>query len=309
VRATQNAISHPSSAAGVVEVRKEEEAQAALPSPIERVYYLNEYQQEIEPAANPQLLRSLSEAEIVVYAIGSLYTRYCHPALLLPSRRPPRWALLLLLLTCSCSIAAQLMARGVGETVAGLKCAKVLLLNSEPDRESGDLQADGFVLALTDALNRRGSATPLQHPPAAYFTHVVAVEGSRVLAREEALARLGVRLLHCPSAGDPSRPAALGAAAFSAPHLLRVLLALTWPHLSPADLSRVPCHPDAFSASCLPSPSPSPHLVHLPLRSPSSSSSSSSSVPPTAHAVATPSSEYHAPSVEIFCSPSPSTSL
>lgn len=47
-----------------------------LPSPIDKVWYINPYGQEMRPPANPKVITTLEEhAEAVIYSIGSLYTR------------------------------------------------------------------------------------------------------------------------------------------------------------------------------------------------------------------------------------------
>ncbi|KAF9318178.1 hypothetical protein BG006_003238, partial [Podila minutissima] len=47
---------------------------SSLQSRIDRLYYINEYGQEIFPPPNPKLLCALAEMETLVYSIGSLYT-------------------------------------------------------------------------------------------------------------------------------------------------------------------------------------------------------------------------------------------
>jgi|SRR5579859_2234879 len=48
-----------------------------LPGKIERVYYINPYGNEVHPVANPRVLSALKSAEVLIYSIGSLFTRYC----------------------------------------------------------------------------------------------------------------------------------------------------------------------------------------------------------------------------------------
>lgn len=66
--------SHPSLRAQNIVFEKENEPE--LESRIERVWYINPYGQEIRPPANPKVLQALSKAGVVVFSIGSLYTRY-----------------------------------------------------------------------------------------------------------------------------------------------------------------------------------------------------------------------------------------
>ena len=47
-----------------------------LPAKIERVYYVNPYGNEVHPSANPKVTSALRSADVVIYSIGSLFTRY-----------------------------------------------------------------------------------------------------------------------------------------------------------------------------------------------------------------------------------------
>ena len=47
-----------------------------LPGKIERVFYVNSYGNQVHPSANPKVLAALREADVLIYSIGSLFTRY-----------------------------------------------------------------------------------------------------------------------------------------------------------------------------------------------------------------------------------------
>jgi 2-phospho-L-lactate transferase/gluconeogenesis factor (CofD/UPF0052 family) len=48
-----------------------------LPHKIKRLFYLNEYYQEIDPAVNPEVIAALKDPQsVVIYGMGSLYTRH-----------------------------------------------------------------------------------------------------------------------------------------------------------------------------------------------------------------------------------------
>lgn len=98
-----------------------------LTSPIDRIYYINEYGQEIYPVPNPKVVSQLSAKKTLVYSIGSLYTS---------------------LIPC-------LVLRGVGNAVAQSQSLrhKILLLNGTNDRETSDYTALDFINAITSALN------------------------------------------------------------------------------------------------------------------------------------------------------------
>ncbi|KAI9473508.1 MAG: hypothetical protein EXX96DRAFT_508148 [Benjaminiella poitrasii] len=99
-----------------------------LHSPIERVFYINQYGQEIYPMPNTKVISRLSTKQTLVYSIGSLYTS------LIPS----------------------LILRGVGNAIAHSESLKhkVLLLNGTNDRETTDFTAFDFIQAIVSALNQ-----------------------------------------------------------------------------------------------------------------------------------------------------------
>ncbi|KAI8339944.1 hypothetical protein BC941DRAFT_418983 [Chlamydoabsidia padenii] len=98
-----------------------------LSSPIQRLYYINEYGQEIYPVPNPKVITQLSTKNTLVYSIGSLYT----------------------------SIVPSLILRNVGNAIAQSQSLayKILLLNGSNDRESHGYSALDFILTITAALN------------------------------------------------------------------------------------------------------------------------------------------------------------
>jgi hypothetical protein len=49
--------------------------ESKLETPIERVFYINAYGQEIYPSPNPEFLQSLGRRKALVYSCGSLWTR------------------------------------------------------------------------------------------------------------------------------------------------------------------------------------------------------------------------------------------
>jgi len=95
-----------------------------LPSPIERIWYINPYGQEILPSPNPKVLEAIKESSCVVFSIGSLYT----------------------------SIIPCLILKGVGSALRdrGIK-VKVLILNGSNDRETKEYTAKDFVRAIVEA--------------------------------------------------------------------------------------------------------------------------------------------------------------
>ncbi|KAF2138812.1 uncharacterized protein K452DRAFT_300878 [Aplosporella prunicola CBS 121167] len=181
--------SHPSLRRPNIHFSKSDDE--ALPSPITRIWYINPYGQEIRPPANPKLLHALASARAVVYSIGSLYT----------------------------SIVPSLVLRGVGAAIARspAKC-RILLLNAARDRETGGLDALGFVGAVARAAHQSLSPPPVIASPTSptaaddafgagfngasilppeqyrtYVTHVLHLDGPGAPAVDRAaLARLGI---------------------------------------------------------------------------------------------------------------------
>ncbi|KAI8082096.1 hypothetical protein BDF21DRAFT_337942 [Thamnidium elegans] len=167
-----------------------------LTSPIDRIYYINEYGQEIYPVPNPKVVSQLSFKQTLVYSIGSLYTS---------------------LIPC-------LILRGVGNAVAQSQSLKhkILLLNGTNDRETSDYTALDFINAITSALNQSqridarrafyqsfGSmpASPShRYPPfptnsfypspiSAFITHMVYLDNSAIKVDVQAIERLGIKCI------------------------------------------------------------------------------------------------------------------
>ncbi|KAL6940047.1 hypothetical protein ACO0QE_003930 [Hanseniaspora vineae] len=98
-----------------------------LPSPIEKIVYINSYGEIIQPLGNPRCVHSIKHANTLVYSIGSLMTSLL-PILILPN-----------------------VAEAI---VCNKKMKKVLLVNSEVDRET-----EQFVDTLTNPQNITDTST------------------------------------------------------------------------------------------------------------------------------------------------------
>ncbi|KAI7904790.1 uncharacterized protein BX663DRAFT_503542 [Cokeromyces recurvatus] len=99
-----------------------------LQSPIEHIYYINKFGQEIYPMPNSKVINRLLTKEALIYSIGSLYTS------LIPS----------------------LILRGIGNAIAHSETLKhkILLLNGTNDRETSNFTAIDFIKAIVSALNK-----------------------------------------------------------------------------------------------------------------------------------------------------------
>ncbi|KAG1468379.1 hypothetical protein G6F56_003863 [Rhizopus delemar] len=164
-----------------------------LDSPIERVYYINRYGQEIYPVPNPKVITQLSTQHTLIYSIGSLYTS---------------------LIPC-------LVLRNIGNAIVQSQSLKhkILLLNGSQDRETDGYNALDFIHAITKALNEsqrvdaRRSFYDTSHnihtPPASYppfpdhlffpspvscfITHLIYLDNSNIEVDTRAIEALGVK--------------------------------------------------------------------------------------------------------------------
>lgn len=141
-----------------------------LTVPIERLWYINPYGQEIRPFPNPQVISSLRAATSIIYSIGSLYT----------------------------SLVPSLILRGVGDAIAfGAAKQKILILNGSLDRETsssagGPYTGMDFVRAIVRACQEsRGifdrEAALYTEELRRFVTHVVYIEeeGAPVVSKRE----------------------------------------------------------------------------------------------------------------------------
>jgi len=98
-----------------------------LNSRIRRIFYMNEFGQEIYPIANPKLFDGINTKTTLVYSIGSLYT----------------------------SIIPCLILRGVGAAISQSSSLrhKIFILNGSNDRETEGYTAIDFIRAIANALN------------------------------------------------------------------------------------------------------------------------------------------------------------
>lgn len=173
----QNEISHPSNSVTPSEVNKAE--WEPLDSPVRRIFYLSTEgdtkEHEVAPLANPRVMTELERADAIVYGMGSLYTSIC-PSLIL---------------------------KRTGEIIASRSCPKILILNGALDRETsecvsheGPMKASDIVLAITDALNRRGASSKvgeMRHLPSRYVTDIVVPANGPIDIDTDVLIELGIK--------------------------------------------------------------------------------------------------------------------
>lgn len=146
-----------------------------LPARIERLWYINPYGQEIRLAASPKVLSDLSEAQAVIYSIGSLYT----------------------------SIVPSLILKGIGEAISNPAIRyKILILNSTIDRETGPSSNPYSALDFIAAICKAGEASKGVFEPLHqggykdYVTHLIHLQGPGTPAvNKEELKELGIEAI------------------------------------------------------------------------------------------------------------------
>jgi len=177
----QTNISHPPAPTGGTK----DTGKLPLPSPVKRLFFVNRHGQQIQQKipANEQVVAAVKSSDIIVYAMGSLWTSIC-PNLCLPD---------------------------VAAAVLGQSVPKVLLLNGEADRETMSSGPNGVVsMNAADFVHAVCRACSLFEDTEIvwtdYVTDVVAASGSTLLtpAARQTLEDNGVRVRTVPSA--PARP-------------------------------------------------------------------------------------------------------
>ncbi|KAL4402726.1 LPPG:FO 2-phospho-L-lactate transferase [Malassezia pachydermatis] len=151
-----------------------------LSAPIDRLFYVNSYRNEVFPAPNPSYLTGLRRSNLLIYSCGSLWT----------------------------SIIPCLILRGVPNAIArspSLKY-KVLLLNSEHDRETYGLHALDFVNIIHRSLTQLHTMDfpneKFLFTPSDFVTHVIYVRGSAVQPSVSELKQLGIQCIGVESCCD-----------------------------------------------------------------------------------------------------------
>ncbi|CAG8535633.1 341_t:CDS:2 [Scutellospora calospora] len=136
---------------------------------INRIYYINEYGQEIFPSVNTKVLKSLSTKSALIYSIGSLYT----------------------------SIMPCLILRGVGKEIAESSTLKrkILILNGSNDRETDKFTALDFIIAIVNGCNsslRFSGFLPKEYSANKYITHLIYLDNSLVKVNVSEIEQLGI---------------------------------------------------------------------------------------------------------------------
>ncbi|CAG8452413.1 13523_t:CDS:2 [Racocetra fulgida] len=150
---------------------------------INRIYYINEYGQEIFPSVNSKVLKSLSMKSTLIYSIGSLYT----------------------------SIMPCLILRGVGKAIAESTTLKhkILILNGSNDRETDQFTALDFITAIVDGCNsslRFDGFWPKEYPADKYITHLIYLDNSFVKVNVLEIEKLGIECISVTGTFQDGQP-------------------------------------------------------------------------------------------------------
>jgi len=146
----------------------------SLPAPITRLYYINAYGHEVHPSPNSDYISNLCTNDVLVYSCGSLWT----------------------------SIIPCLSLRGVASGIARSRSlrAKVLLLNSQHDRETANYTAVDYINAIVQTLNTHYHVQSYSlgnvnttYPISAFITHLVYLRGTSIPVDAERIMSLGVK--------------------------------------------------------------------------------------------------------------------
>ncbi|CAG8731762.1 20302_t:CDS:2 [Racocetra persica] len=150
---------------------------------IHRIYYINEYGQEIFPSVNSKVLKTLSMKLALIYSIGSLYT----------------------------SIMPCLILRGVGKAIAESTTLKhkILILNGSNDRETDQFTALDFITTIVDGCNsslRFDGFWPKEYPAKKYITHLIYLDNSFIKVNVLEIENLGIECIRVEGTFQDGQP-------------------------------------------------------------------------------------------------------
>lgn len=138
-----------------------------LESPIERIYYINPYGQEIKPRASSRVITNIEESTAVILSIGSLYT----------------------------STIPVLILKGVPEAMLKAKY-RILMINGQQDRETFGMTALDYIKAVVKAAGRDRDLS--------FITHVIYSRGLP-LSQEDIEVLGSTHGIHCIQAASTEK--------------------------------------------------------------------------------------------------------
>lgn len=164
---------HPDLKKSQLHFNKSENIEPLL-SPIQRVFYVSPYGQEICPTADPKVVSTLALSGVVIYLIGLLMT----------------------------SIVPVIILKGVGKALAhDTLRRKILLLNGSSDRETFGMGAVDFVRVIVELALYSMNSSDLQIPWNNLLTHIIYMKDS-IYVDTVMLEGMGIKCVEVTSVGS-----------------------------------------------------------------------------------------------------------
>jgi 2-phospho-L-lactate transferase/gluconeogenesis factor (CofD/UPF0052 family) len=151
----------------ISQLKFSKEVTQPLKSPIERIFYINPYGEEIHPKANSRTIKIIGHSKMIVYSIGSLMT----------------------------SIIPVLILQGIGHAIRTSRSKKVLLLNGDTDRETFGMSAVDFIKTVHKALRYSFGEDPNCLKFSDIITHLMYLEDCEIPVDVKSIEKMGIRCI------------------------------------------------------------------------------------------------------------------
>lgn len=141
-----------------------------LKSPIDKIFYINPYGEEIHPQANSRTIHNIHDSQTLIYSIGSLMT----------------------------STIPVIILKGIGMAIKNSSANKILLLNGDYDRETFGLTALDFIKTLCGAVKYSIDDDKVSLDYYEVVTHLIYMENSEIPVDVEKISNLGIKCISVP---------------------------------------------------------------------------------------------------------------
>ncbi len=141
-----------------------------LKSPIDKIFYINPYGEEIHPQANSRTIHSIHDSQTLIYSVGSLMT----------------------------STIPVIILKGIGMAIKKSSANKILLLNGDYDRETFGLTALNFIETLCGAVKYSIDDDRVLLTYDEVVTHLIYMEDSEIPVDVEKISYLGIKCISVP---------------------------------------------------------------------------------------------------------------
>lgn len=141
-----------------------------LKSPIDKIFYINPYGEEIHPQANSRTIHNIHDSQTLIYSIGSLMT----------------------------STIPVIILKGIGMAIKNSSANKILLLNGDYDRETFGLTALDFIKTLCGAVKYSIDDDKVSLDYDEVVTHLIYMENSEIPVDVERISNLGIKCISVP---------------------------------------------------------------------------------------------------------------